>query len=146
MMNATTFNYKKIRSTDNRPLKKTILTVLPYLICFMLIAIMLVMNSHHAFAAAQVGTVSSAGQAATSAMDAVFGVIRLIMTVVGVLLLLVGLIKFIIAHANEDGPNQQKAAMMMAAGLALLVFAFVINQLGIDERFFNTSVVSTRKG
>lgn len=63
---------------------------------------------------------------AKNVIDAVVSIVRLIVNVLGAIFALVGIVKFAIAHANEDGPAQQKAAMMIATGIVLLLMGTVI--------------------
>lgn len=51
--------------------------------------------------------------------------------VVGVIFGLIGILKFAVSHANEDGPAQQKAAMMMATAVVLGILGGT-KFLGID--------------
>ena len=64
-----------------------------------------------------------------TAFTAIFNVLKTITTIVGAIFLIVGIVRFIIAHANEDGPNQQKAAMLIATGIALIIIGPVLSQL-----------------
>lgn len=67
--------------------------------------------------------------AEASAFESIFRVVKIITTVLGAIFLIVGIVKFVIAHANEDGPSQQKAAMMIATGIALVVIGPLMNQI-----------------
>lgn len=59
----------------------------------------------------------------------VIRVLKLISIVSGVIFILVGAFKFSIAHANDQGPDQNKAIAMMATGLVLvLLFTVIINK------------------
>ena len=51
--------------------------------------------------------------------------------VVGVIFGLIGILKFAVSHANEDGPAQQKAAMMMVTAVVLGILGGT-KFLGID--------------
>lgn len=64
-------------------------------------------------------------------INGVVQVVCKICTVVGVLFAIVGIVKFVISHANEDGPAQQKAALMIATGVVLVILGST-NILGID--------------
>ena len=64
--------------------------------------------------------------AANEAIDAIVLVLKLITGVVGVIYVLLGLVRIAMAHANEDGPGQQKAAVFMATGIVLILFGTVV--------------------
>ena len=60
-------------------------------------------------------------------------IIKIVATAAGALFTLVGVLKFAIAHANEDGPAQQKAVLMLAAGIVLVLFgSIVIDTLNVE--------------
>lgn len=59
-------------------------------------------------------------------MKSVMKILKIIAMVAGALFLVVGLLKFAISHANEDGPAQQKAIMMMATGVLLMVLGLTV--------------------
>lgn len=65
-----------------------------------------------------------------SALEGVVGllvtIISIICGVVGVIFALIGVVKIAIAHANEDGPAQSKAAMMIATGIVLIILGVTI--------------------
>jgi len=68
-----------------------------------------------------------AADAKVEMMKKVFLILRVITSVSGGIFFVVGLVKFAISHANEDGPAQQKAVMQMATGVLLIVLAVVLN-------------------
>lgn len=82
---------------------------LPYIVC---IAIM-VMQVLNMFAFAS-------NTAANSAITIVFNVATYIAMILGVIMLIAGIIKFVVAHTNDSGPDQQKAAQMIAAAIVLI--------------------------
>ncbi len=53
-------------------------------------------------------------------------ILKIICFIAGGLFALVGVIKFAISHANEDGPAQQKAIMMIATGAVLVALGAAI--------------------
>ena len=60
-------------------------------------------------------------------------VLAVICSVVGVIFAVIGVVKIAIAHANEDGPAQSKAAMMIGTGIVLTILgAAVIPSLPLD--------------
>lgn len=56
-----------------------------------------------------------------TAFGALGNVMKTICLAIGAIFVGIGIIKVAIAHANEDGPATQKAAMMIATGIALIV-------------------------
>ena len=81
--------------------------------------------------------------AAESAFNAIFNVLKTITTVIGAIFLIVGIVRFIIAHANEDGPNQQKAAMLIATGIALVIIGPVLSTLIPATSLIDTSYTNS---
>lgn len=70
---------------------------------------------------------------ASNVIKAVITVMKYICNIVGIIFALIGIVKFAISHANEDGPAQQKAAMMIATGIVLVVLgAVVLDQLKVE--------------
>lgn len=59
-------------------------------------------------------------------VDAVMKIVQIIAVAVGAIFVLVGIVKFAMAHANEDGPAQQKAILMLAAGIVLVLVGTII--------------------
>ncbi|MDO4647079.1 MAG: hypothetical protein Q4B26_00415 [Eubacteriales bacterium] len=98
----------------------------------LMMSVMLFVNSVYATEGADLDGLVSSG------FDAVFRVERIITGIVGLLLFMVGLIRFVLAHANEDGPNQQKAAMMIAAGIGVIVVGQLVPTLFNLTTFINT--------
>lgn len=68
----------------------------------------------------------AANATTVSMMENVMKILKIIAMVAGALFLVVGLLKFAISHANEDGPAQQKAIMMMATGILLGVIGLTV--------------------
>ena len=62
----------------------------------------------------------------TEVVETVMGVIELVAAGVGAFMLVLGIIKFATAHANENGPEQQKAIMQMVSGTAVLILALAV--------------------
>ena len=67
------------------------------------------------------------------AINAVLSILYLVANIVGIIFIAVGIVRFAMSHAQEDGPGQQKAIMMMATGVVLLVVRFVLSSLNIQE-------------
>lgn len=80
-----------------------------------------------------------AEEAAKTAFTAVGNVLRIVLSAIGAIFILIGVVRYAIAHSQEDSPSQQKAAMMIGAGIALVVLGNVAPQL--TETF--TSLVPT---
>ena len=74
-----------------------------------------------------------AKKSSTKVINGIINVALLIAIVVGILLIIVGVIKFVVAHANEDGPGQQKAAMLLATGIALLLLGGIFKALNLAD-------------
>ena len=56
-------------------------------------------------------------------------VITIVCAVTGALFILTGIVKYAISHANEDGPAQQKAIMMLATGIVLVALAIALPKI-----------------
>ena len=69
---------------------------------------------------------------AATALNAVVIIICNIVRVVGAIFVIVGVVKFVISHANEQGPEQQKAILMIATGIVLIVVPTIITSLQSD--------------
>ncbi len=65
-------------------------------------------------------------------------IIKVICFIVGALFSIIGVVKFAISHANEDGPAQQKAIMMMATGVLLVILGVALPAL-IQDSWFEVS-------
>ena len=88
-------------------------------------------------------TVVGSEQAAKTVFSGVFTVVKIVCLAVGALFAIMGIVKYTIAHAQEDSPSQQKAAMQLAAGIALIVVGFLISGLGLEKVLLsNMSAVS----
>lgn len=75
---------------------------------------------------------------AGAVIEGVVKIVSMICNVVGVIFVLIGIVKIAISHANEDGPAQQKAALMIATGIILVVLG-ATKILGIDFAGWLTS-------
>lgn len=90
-----------------------------------LLAVMLIYVTGGGF-----GALAFADQA--NASDVIQGVMKIIFSIasiVGILLTVLGIIRFVIAYANEQGPAQQQAIQMVAAGVILLLLGTIFNTL-----------------
>lgn len=59
-------------------------------------------------------------------IEGILAVVYLITNVLGILFVIVGFVKLVISHAQEDAPGQQKAAMFIATGLVLILLRIVL--------------------
>ena len=82
-------------------------------------------------------TVVGSEQAAKTVFSGVFTVVKIVCLAVGALFAIMGIVKYTIAHAQEDSPSQQKAAMQLAAGIALIVVGFLISTLNLQNVVLN---------
>lgn len=57
-----------------------------------------------------------------------------IVMILGILFIIIGLVKLVTAHANEDGPAQQKAATFLATGVVLVILPMVLKGLNFPEK------------
>jgi hypothetical protein len=71
-------------------------------------------------------TVFAAADATNSIITSLKGVLKLIATMIGAIFAASGIIKYIIAHANDNGSEQQKAMMFLASGAGLIIFGTAI--------------------
>ena len=101
--------------------KARIKKCMPYVTvgCLALLVLCIPQTAHAADTAA-------ATAAAEAMIEGILKVVKLICNVVGILFAIVGIVKFVIAHANEQGPEQQKAAVMMATGLVLVLLGLLV--------------------
>ena len=107
---------------------------LPYMIALGLIVIFVMTT--FVFADNVVGDGNGAqntNAGANAAITAVVRIIRVLLSALGALFIVLGVIKFTIAHAQEDSPSQQKAAMLIASGIALLIVGFIIGQIQFNR-------------
>lgn len=77
-------------------------------------------------------SVFATSEAVTTMLGSVVQIVATLCTVVGVILGIVGLVKFIIAHANEQGPEQQKAIMWIAVAIILIIVPNIIATVATD--------------
>ena len=82
--------------------------------------------------------------AADSVIDTVIMIMQIITNVVGILFAIIRIVKCAMSHANEDGPAQQKAVMMMATGIVLIILGTVVlNALKPTIKGWLTTVPTT---
>lgn len=68
---------------------------------------------------------------AGAVINSVVQIVCMICNVIGIIFAILGIVRLAIAHANEDGPAMQKAAVMIASGIILIVLG-ATKILGID--------------
>jgi succinate dehydrogenase/fumarate reductase cytochrome b subunit len=88
---------------------------------------------------------TQANSGAKAGIEAVVKIIMVLLSALGALFIVLGVIKFTIAHAQEDSPSQQKAAMLIASGIALLIVGFVVGRIDFAS-IINTSPSYTYSG
>lgn len=59
-------------------------------------------------------------------VDVVFKIIKIVVIALGAFLTILGVVKFAMAYADQNSPDQQKSIMQMASGIALLLLGFVL--------------------
>lgn len=62
-------------------------------------------------------------------IKAIVTVVCDIVMILGIIFVIIGLVKLVTAHANEDGPAQQKAATLLATGVVLVILPMVLRGL-----------------
>ena len=69
----------------------------------------------------------------TEVIKGILSVVYLITNVLGILFVIIGFVKLVISHAQEDAPGQQKAAMFIATGLVLILLRLVLSLISFDQ-------------
>ena len=105
---------------------------MPRYIGFALIAVMAVIAA--VYLAWASGTITfafasgtNAGEAAKTMFMTIVKIVCTIVMIIGVIFGVVGIAKFAIAHANEQSADQQKAILMLATGIILIILPVLIN-------------------
>ncbi len=70
---------------------------------------------------------------AKSVINGALSVLFLIISVVGVLFVMYGLAKWVMAHSQGDGPAINSAMMFIASGLGLLLLKFILQSMGFAD-------------
>ena len=118
----------------NRKKKKIIITVL---ICICL-------------SVALISTVCYAGDIDFQAIgdagvDMTVATMKTIASVVGALLTLIGIIKIVNAHSTDDTQGLQRGAMMIAAGIGLVIVSHLLISEKFKSMIVKTFIVTTTK-
>lgn len=74
---------------------------------------------------------ADAPSAANGALNGIKSIVSLITNIVGIILIIVGFVRYVMTHANDDGPSQQKAALFIGTGIALLLVGSIISAMDL---------------
>ena len=77
--------------------------------------------------------------AATDALGGVVKIVSLITNIVGIIFVVVGFVRYVMAHANDDGPSQQKAALFIGTGIALFLVGSILTNMNISTWIANAN-------
>ncbi len=88
---------------------------------------------------------AEADAAVNAAYTGITSAVRVLLTAIGAIFIVVGLVRFVLAHSQEDSPSQQKAAMMIATGIAAIVFGFALSSI-ISGDTFKSMINTTGTG
>ena len=113
---------------DNK--RYLIAKALPYMLVLGLLCVCIM--STFVFASG-IGGTQAANNGANAAIRSVVQIIMVLLSALGALFIVLGVIKFTIAHAQEDSPSQQKAAMLIASGIALLIVGLVVGRIQFNK-------------
>ena len=72
------------------------------------------------------GDVEAVDAAIDAAVKAIIIVLRVICIAIGGFMILFGVVKTVIAHSQDNGPDQSKALVQAGAGLALVILGTVV--------------------
>ena len=81
---------------------------------------------------------ASTAQHGQDAINGVLKIIYLITMALGILFVIVGFVRLIIAHSQEDAPGQQRSSMFIAVGVALLAVQPVLSAINPASWFTPT--------
>lgn len=107
-------------------------------LCYLSTMAMIATTMMYAYPAVFADAASNGKKVITGVLSVVF----LITNVVGIIFVIVGFVKLVIAHANEDGPAQQKAALFIATGLILILVRIVLDKIGFAS-WIDTTMASS---
>lgn len=78
---------------------------------------------------------------ATQAINGIVNVLALVTNVLGIIFVVVGIVRLVISMSQDNGPEQQKAGMFIATGVALILLRIVLKTLN-PTGWIDTSSVS----
>lgn len=78
-------------------------------------------------------TGDNAAGRAKAVINGALSVLFLIISVVGVLFVMYGLAKWVMAHSQGDGPAINSAMMFIASGLGLLLLKYILNKMKLAQ-------------
>ena len=96
-----------------------------------LFALLMLFGTNPLLIASAIGD-SSAGRA-KAVINGALSVLFLIISVVGVLFVMYGLAKWVMAHSQGDGPAINSAMMFIASGLGLLLLKYILNKMKLAQ-------------
>lgn len=96
-----------------------------------LFALLMLFETNPLLIASAIGD-SSAGRA-KAVINGALSVLFLIISVVGVLFVMYGLAKWVMAHSQGDGPAINSAMMFIASGLGLLLLKYILNKMKLAQ-------------
>lgn len=97
-----------------------------------LFALLMLFETNPLLIASATGGDSSAGRA-KAVINGALSVLFLIISVVGVLFVMYGLAKWVMAHSQGDGPAINSAMMFIASGLGLLLLKYILKKMKLAQ-------------
>lgn len=98
-----------------------------YITAFALVAVLLTATANILFPEVMAADGISGG--ATNIVKIIYKVLKYIAVIVGVIFFLSGVMGYVVARQNENGPDEHKAVTKMAVGLILtLLFTVIIKE------------------
>ena len=70
---------------------------------------------------------------AKDVLNVIIQVLKYVSIIIGVIMLLSGIMKFVVAKQNDNGPDEHKAAATMAVGIVLIILFTVIIDKGMVD-------------
>ena len=79
---------------------------------------------------------------ATEAINGIVNVLVLVTNILGIIFVVVGIVRLVISWSQDNGPEQQKAGMFIATGVALILLRIVLKTLN-PAGWIDTSSITT---